>query len=376
MNSTELSLSQSIIYKKKLLNNILSFKNILSKETNFMAVIKANAYGHGAIKIAQWMEKEKAADYFGVAQLVEAIELREAGIESPILIFNALRMSEIDLAIKNNISLTVFSAELARTVVERAESLKKQATVHIKIDSGMGRIGVRKFSEAYQLYQILKSPTVTIEGIYTHFADATHREPNNFTEKQFNNFKEILDGFTHKSIHFPLVHACNTAATINFPEYHFDMVRVGIGLYGFNPTQTEDRTFNLHPIQNVDAKVTFIKNFPAGESIGYGRNFYSSEEMTVATIGMGYADGVPKALSNKGYFRHVDQKLPIVGDICMDQIMIDSSMDKQLKIGDSLHYFGDPADGYSSAQEIAKLIDSSSYELLCALGRRVNRIYE
>lgn len=376
MEFTELSLSRAKIYKQKLLNNIQSFKNILSKQTSFMAVVKADAYGHGAVQVAQFMEEQEVIDYLGVAQLIEAMELRNAGIQTPILIFNALRLSEIDFAINNNITLTVFSAELALAIVNRAENLKKQATVHIKIDSGMSRIGVRDFAQAHQIYQILQSSHVNIEGIYTHFADATHKEPNHFTEEQFSFFKDILDGFAEKNIHFPLVHACNTAATINFPEYHLDMVRVGIGLYGFNPTQTKNTALTLQPIQNVDAKVTFIKDFPAGESIGYGRNFYSSEAMKVATIGIGYADGVPKALSNKGYFRYADKKLPIVGDICMDQIMIDSSKEPQLKVGDYLHYFGDPADGYQSADAIAESINSSSYELLCALGRRVNRIYE
>ncbi len=376
MDFTELSLSKTKIYKKKLLNNIQNFKKILSKQTTFMAVIKANAYGHGAVELAQFMEEKQAADYFGLAQLGEALELRKAGIETPLLIFNAVRLSEIDSAIENNISLTVFSAELASAIVNRAESLKKQALVHLKIDSGMGRIGVSQFSEAYKIYQILNSPTVTIEGIYTHFADATHRDPKNFTDEQFKVFKRILDQFEEKDIHFNLVHACNTAATINFPEYHLDMVRVGIGLYGFNPTSLEDQKLNLQPIQNVDARITHLKDFPAGHSIGYGRNFFSSEPMKVATIGMGYADGVPKALSNKACFRYQGKNLPIVGDICMDQIMIDSSKEVSLKVGDYLSYFGDPADGYSSAEELAQLINSSSYELLCALGRRVDRIYE
>lgn len=376
MDFTELSLSKSKIYKKKLLDNIQTFKSIISRETSFMAVIKANAYGHGAVELAQFMEEKQAADYFGLAQLGEALELRKAGIKTPILLFNAIRLSEIDLAIKNKISLTVFSAELALAIVNRAESLQKEALVHLKIDSGMGRIGICQFSEAYKIYQILNSPSVTIEGIYTHFADATNQEPHNFTEEQFNVFKKIVDQFEEKDIHFNLVHACNTAATINFPEYHLDMVRVGIGLYGFNPNNLEDKELNLQPIQNVKAKVTHIKDFPAGHSIGYGRNFFSTEPMRVATIGIGYADGLPKALSNKGCFRYQGKKLPIVGDICMDQIMIDSSQATDLKVGDYLNYFGDPAEGYSSAEKIAQLIDSSSYELLCALGRRIDRSYE
>lgn len=376
MDFTELSLSKTTIYQNKLLNNIQNFKKILQPDTAFMAVVKANAYGHGASKLALAMEKEQAIDYFGVAQLSEAMELRTAGVQSPILLFNAVRLNEIDLAIENNITLTVFSTELALAIVNRAENIKKQAKVHLKIDSGMGRIGVTHFAAANEIYQILNTKAVIIEGIYTHFADATDTTPGNFTDEQFQRFQQILDQFIAQDVHFDLVHACNTAATINFPDYHLDMVRVGIGLYGFNPNPAPSTQLKLHPIQNVRAKVTHLKDFPAGQSIGYNRNFFSKQPMKIATVGIGYADGVPKCLSKEGYFRYHKQRIPIVGDICMDQIMFDASLVSPLCVGDYLTYFGDPADGYSSALELAEIMDASVYELLCALGQRMDRIYE
>lgn len=375
MDFTELSLSKTKIDRAKLLKNIHKFKKEIGTDTSFMAVVKANAYSHGAINLAQFMENEKAIDYFGVAQLQEGLELRDGKIQSPILIFNPIPLSEIDLAIENKITITVFTTELALAIVDRAEKLNKQALVHLKIDSGMGRIGVRTFESAFQIYQTLDSDFVKIEGIYTHFADAPHRDTDNFTHKQFNHFKKIIDQFKEKDIDFELTHACNTAATINFPEYHLDMVRVGIGLYGFDPTASSKNKLELSPIQNVQAKVTYIKDFPAGQSIGYGRSYFSKEKMKVATIGIGYADGVAKSLSNKAYFRYKGQKLPIIGQICMDQIMLDCSNTPDLAVGDYLSYFGDPAEDYSSAADLAEIIDSSTYELLCRIGDRVQKIY-
>ncbi|MDN6731597.1 MAG: alanine racemase [Atopostipes suicloacalis] len=376
MKFTDVSLSQAVIYKKKLLENIQAFKEIIAPETNFMAVIKADAYGHGAVELAETMEKEQVIDYFGVAQLQEALELREAAIQSPILIFNETRLKELPLALKNEISLTVFSKDHAKEIVRLASQLKKEAVVHLKIDSGMGRIGLRNFREAYELYQILDSDFVKVEGIYTHFADANEKDPENFSHEQYQFFQEILEKFKEQSVHFDLRHACNTAATINYPNYQLDMVRVGLGLYGFDPSHSTKNKIKLQPIQNIHAEVTMVKDFPAGESIGYNRHYFSKEKMRVATIGIGYADGVAKSLSNKGTFGYQGKQLPIVGDICMDQIMIDSSTSPELKVGDFLTYFGDPNEGYSSVSELAEIIDGSTYELLCRIGNRVQRIYK
>lgn len=375
MDFSEVSLSQTTIDQGKLLDNIESFKKILSSGTKFMAVVKANAYGHGAVKLAKKMEAERAVDYFGIAQLQEGIELREAGTEKPILIFNSTKIEGISPAIKNQITMSVFSENYAQAIVKKAEELEKKAYVHLKIDSGMGRIGLRNFQDAYEVYQILDSKFVEVEGIYTHFADANDKSPENFSHEQFNHFQTILDQFEEKSIDFEIKHACNTAGTINYPEYHLDMVRVGIGLYGFSSVEKEE-TIELHPIQNIEAVVTHVKDFPAGQSIGYNRHYFSKKEMRVATIAIGYADGVPKALSNKAHFRYQGGKLKIVGDVCMDQIMLDCSEIPELKVGDSLSYFGDPAEGYSSASDIAAMIDSSNYELLCRIGERVEKIYQ
>lgn len=376
MTIKQYALAKATIQKDKLLHNIQTFKKEMNADTAFMAVIKANAYSHGAISLAQIMEESGLVDYFGVAQLQEAVELRTAGIQTPILVFNAVRADEVAVAIQQDITMTVFSKEIAEKITDQTKKLKTKATVHLKIDSGMGRIGVSTFQEAFELYRILDHHYVDIEGIYTHFAEATDTSLNNFTQTQFARFQKILDRFMVHNIEFGLTHVCNTAATINFPAYHLDMVRVGLGLYGFNPNKDAEKQLPLRPIQQVDAVVTHVKDFPAGASIGYNRTFFSKQPMRIATIALGYADGVPRALSNKAAFTYQGVELPIVGLICMDQIMLDCSAMPDLAVGDAVNYFGDPAAGYISLVSHAETAESSEYELLCRIGNRVERVYE
>lgn len=376
MNFTDVSLSKATIQTNKLLNNIKTFKSLLSEHTKFMAVIKANAYGHGAVPLARKMEEVGAANFFGVAQLSEALELRNAGIQTPILVFSPTRPSEIELAIQQDVTLTVFSKEVAEEIVRVAEKLEHQARVHLKIDSGMARLGVTTFEEALNVYQSLTSEYVWIEGIYTHFADAPDIQPNNFTQEQFARFKAILDAFSEQQISFDLRHSCNTAATLNFPEYHLDMVRVGLGLYGLDPTLSAEGKATLEPIETVQGIVTHVKNFPAGQSVGYSRTFFSEKPMRIATVAIGYADGVAKSLSNEGSFTYKDHSLPIIGEVCMDQLMLDCSEVDDLAIGDTVTYFGDPKDGHLLMTEVAKKAKASQYDLLCRIGNRVERIYQ
>lgn len=376
MNIQDTALSKATIHTNKLLDNISAFKQLLNKNTKFMAVIKANAYSHGVLPIAEAIEEKHAADYFGVAQLSEALVLREAGIQTPILIFNSARIENLEEAIKKEISLTVFSVQIAEAIVEAAENLQIMTNVHLKIDTGMARLGVFTFEEAFEVYQALESPFVTIEGIYTHFADSPDETQTNFTQRQFSNFKAILDAFEEEGISFALRHACNTAGTINFPDYHLDMVRVGLGLYGLNPLAYDREKISLSPIATVSTTVTHIKDFPEGESVGYNRTYYSKQPMRIATVAIGYADGVAYALSNKGHFTYQGHQLPIIGNVCMDQIMLDCSEVPELSIGDEVIYCGDPHDGDTSIYDLAQITNESQYDLICRLGTRINRIYK
>ncbi len=376
MNNHEAALSQADIHTDKLQHNISTFKQLLQENTQFMAVIKANAYSHGAVPIAQSIEKNKAADYFGVAQLSEALALRNQGIQTPILIFNSAHPKDIPAAIKQEITLTVFSTEAAAHIVSSAEDLQKTVKVHLKIDTGMARLGVSTFQEAYAVYQALASPYVDIEGIYTHFADSPDDTGTDFTQRQFTHFRSILEDFEQEGIAFAIRHCCNTAGTINFPAYHLDMVRVGLGLYGLNPLAHGRNKIDLSPIATVSSTVTHVKDFPAGESVGYSRTYYSKAPMRIATVAIGYADGVAYSLSNKGYFTYKGQQLPIIGKVCMDQVMLDCSEVPDLTIGEKVIYCGDPAEGDTSIYELAELTNESQYDLICRLGTRLNRVYQ
>lgn len=376
MNYKEVALSKVTIQTTALLQNIQAFKEQLQPETKFMAVVKADAYSHGAVPLAREMEAARSVDFFGVAQLSEALELRANGIETPLLVFNVVREHEIEYAIKENITMTVFTTELAQAIVQVAEALNKKAKVHLKIDSGMARLGVTTYAEAKSVYDALQSPNVHIEGIYTHFADAKENQPDNFTHEQFARFKAIIDAFEADGVTFDLRHCCNTAGTINFPDYHLDMVRVGLGLYGLNPAANNQDAIQLTPIQTVQTTITHIKDFPAGESVGYGRSYVAEKPIKIATVAIGYADGVAKSLSNKGYFSYQGERLPILGEVCMDQIMLDSTNLPDLKTGDQVVYFGKPADGNMLVTEVAKYANASQYDLLCRMGTRVKRIYE
>lgn len=376
MNFSEVSLSKATIQTDHLLKNIQAFKQLLNSDTNFMAVIKANAYSHGATPLAKKMEENGAANYFGVAQLSEALQLRAHDITTPILVFNSTHTKDIKQAIQKEITLTVFSEDVATEVVQAAEQLEQTAKVHLKIDTGMARLGVTTFAEALKVYETLQSDFVAIEGIYTHFADAYEQTTDSFTHQQFNRYKEILDQFEEKGLHFDLKHTCNTAATINFPEYHLDMVRVGVGLYGFDPTVGGEHKVDLTPLETVQTTVTHIKDFPAGESVGYNRTYYSKDNMKIATIAIGYADGVAKSLSNKGFFTYKGHKMPILGAVCMDQIMLDCSEVPNLDIGDEVTYFGEKTNGDLTVKEVADIVGESEYDLLCRIGNRVERVYE
>lgn len=375
MNITDVALSKATIQTNHLLNNINAFKSLMNADTKFMAVVKADAYSHGAIPLSREMEAQNAADFLGVAQLSEALQLREAGIIIPILVFNAVRPHEIAYAIKHNITMTVFTPETAAEIVTVAEELGIKATVHIKIDSGMARLGVTTYEAARELYDILQSSAVHVEGIFTHFADAKESSPENYTHEQFRRFKNILDQFEVDGVTFELRHCCNTAGTINFPDYHLDMVRVGLGLYGLNPSVSHQDSIQLTPIQTVETTVTYVKDFPAGESVGYGRTYVSTEPLRIATVAIGYADGVAKNLANKGFFTYNGQRVPILGEVCMDQIMLDVSEVVDIKIGDHVTYFGDPKDGNIQITEVAKTVSASQYDLLCRMGARVKRVY-
>jgi alanine racemase len=354
-------------------HNVKSFKEHIHNECKLMAVVKADGYGHGAIEVAK-AAIGAGADYLAVAILDEAISLREANIKAPILILGYTSPNAVKTAIQHDITLTVFTQDVLDQVIQTTEELKKNTHIHIKIDSGMNRIGIKNKEEALKLIHSNTSSFVTVEGIFTHFAQADDPD-SSFTEKQFSHFQAIVDYLEQHDVHIPIKHCCNSAATIAYPEKHLDMVRVGVSLYGLYPSEHLRDKISLRQAMSFKTKPVLVKMVNAGESISYGCTFTTNRVSTIATIPVGYADGLSRSISNKGNVTVKGKRAPIVGRICMDQSMIDVTGVGAVNEDDIVTIFGDPDHGYISLGEVAEQMNTIHYETVCLIGKRVPRVY-
>ncbi len=361
-----------------------NFKNIKEKlepKTKLLCVLKADAYGHGAEFLVKEYEK-LAADWYGVSNIDEAMQLRNAGAKKPILIFGYTPTECAETLAKNNISQAMFSYEYAQKLNEVCIKKGVKVKVHLKIDTGMSRIGFFSQTPEYQeksISEILKIkdlPGIEIEGAFTHFSvadDATN--DREYTIKQFSNFKAVFEGLEAKGLKIPIKHCCNSGGIINFPEMHLDMVRAGVILYGLYPSDEIKSEINLKPVMQFKTVVSQVKTIPAGTSISYGRTFVSDKEMKIASVAIGYADGYSLKFSNNSEMIIHGKRVKIVGRVCMDQLILDVSDVKDVKEGDEVTVFGYEGNEYLSVDELAKKIDTINYEIVCLVGKRVPRIY-
>ncbi|RKQ33558.1 alanine racemase [Oceanobacillus halophilus] len=354
--------------------NVKAFKKHLNPGSKFMAVIKADGYGHGAKEIGE-AALEAGADYLAVALLDEAIRLRQSGIQAPILVLGYTGSTKaFEDAIQNNITLTVYTDDSAGQIRSIAENLKQTVHVHIKIDSGMNRIGIKEKEKVLELAQSLESNYVDLEGVFTHFADADNTD-SSYTKKQFSHFTTVCNYLEENGFTIPLKHCCNSAGTIAYPDMHMDMVRVGISLYGLYPSEHLREKIALKQAMSFKTKPVMIKKVEAEEPISYGCTFKPKETSIIATIPVGYADGFTRALSNKGNVTVKGKKAPIVGRICMDQSMIDVSGIQNVNEQEVFTIFGEPNDGFISLAEVADQLGTIHYEIVCLIGSRVPRVY-
>ncbi|WP_010648662.1 alanine racemase [Oceanobacillus massiliensis] len=353
--------------------NVKTFKEHIQQTSRLMAVVKADGYGHGAVQAAR-TSIDAGADYLAVAFLDEALHLRGAGITEPILILGYTPPSAVQKAIENDITLTVFSEDVIEEINQAVQALNKKAKIHLKIDSGMNRIGIQNKEEALKMSRLLGSPNILLEGIFTHFADSDNLDPI-YTYNQFKKFISITDHLEEHHIHIPIKHCCNSAATISYPEMHLDMVRVGVSLYGLYPEDHLQSKIRLQQAMSFKTKPVMVKTVAAGEPISYGCTYTPEKESVIATIPVGYADGFSRQLSNKGCVTVKGNRAPIVGRVCMDQSMIDVSGIESVAKSDVVTLFGDPANGYVSLKEVADLMATIHYEAACLIGERVPRVY-
>lgn len=338
-----------------------------------MLVVKANAYGHGMIRVAQ-VCAEAGAAYLGVASLEEALELRAADSRTPILVLGYILPEYAELAVRNHIDVSVYHLEGAR-VYSQAADPDHPARLHIKLDTGMGRIGFKNDAEAVTMIQEMDAlPNVVLQGIFTHFAVADH-EDKSFTRQQAGTFQAFIRQLESVGIHIPIKHMANSAAIMDLPEMQAGMVRAGIVTYGLYPSdQVQKEKLPLIPAMRLKTRISHLKKMPAGQSVSYGRTYITERETLVATVPIGYADGYSRLLSNRSWASLRGQRIPQIGTICMDQCMFDVSAVEGVQIGDEVILFGRSGD-LVTADDLAELTGTINYEVVCSVSSRIPRIY-
>ncbi len=372
----ETSRTWAEINAERLRHNITCLKSYLEPHTKLMCTVKAEAYGHGSH--AAEIFAQCGADYLAVATLEEAILLRDHGIQIPVLILGYVQEPFLAEAIARNVTLTVFSLAYAKRVSEEAAALGRTAKIHIKIDTGMGRIGY-VYTErgnqqaAEEIAEMFSLPSLFVEGIYSHMS-CSDEEQNPYNYVQINRFYKALDDLKERNLSVPLRHICNSSAIVNFPQVHLDMVRAGIACYGLYPSPLMKKKLDLKQALTLKTRITCIKELEAGSGISYGKTVTLTQRRRIATVPIGYADGYPRLLSGKAQMIANGQYVNVIGKICMDQCMIDVTNVHTINVGDEVTVIGDE-NTHISADHLAELIGTINYEIVCAIGKRVPRIY-
>lgn len=357
-------------------HNLQEIRKSINSDTKLMVIIKADAYGHGAVPLAKAIGDSGYVDAYGVAIIEEAVELRNAGIKKPILILGYTPSQQYDLVVENDVSQTIFQYEMAKALSEEAVRQGKTAKVHIKLDTGMSRIGYPDKKESIEeIKRIVELKNLEVEGIFTHFARADERDKS-CTYRQIERFNCFIEQLEKENIFIPIKHMSNTAGIMEFKEANYNMVRCGIATYGIYPSDevSKDKV-RLIPAMELKTHVIYVKDVEAGVGISYGATYVTDKKRRIATIPVGYADGYSRNLSNTGKVIIHGQYAPIVGRICMDQFMVDVSDIPDVKQGDLVTLLGKDQDACISAEELAAWSHSFPYELVCTIGKRIPRVY-
>lgn len=357
---------------KAIAYNTRKIRTILGKKTSIMAVVKANAYGHGMIDVSRTLESLRIG-YLGVATLDEAMTLRKSGIKLPVLVLGSLLPEEARTAVRNNITLTLCNKELAGALKALAKK-RLRPKVHIKIDTGMGRIGLWHEDATEFIMKLKKDDYADIEGIYTHFSIAGRDRI--FTQYQIDSFETLISNLEKLNISIPLKHAANSIACVDWEQSHLNMVRPGIIIYGIYPKRNFPNLIKLKPALSLKTKVVFLKKTPPGRSISYGRTYITQSRTKIATLPIGYADGYGRILSNKAEVLVKGRRAPVIGKVTMDQTMIDISRIKDVKVGDEVVLIGSQKKEGIKIEKLARLAGTIPYEIATGITSRVPRIYK
>ena len=348
-------------------------KKLVGPDVKILQVVKADAYGHGAIEISNVALKNGAA-LLGIANADEGVQLRVSGIDAPIVILSPATVSEIDEIIKYKLTPSVSDIGFARELQKSYAKMDTRIPIHIEVDTGMGRGGTIHHEAFDIIKEILQFPNITVEGIFSHLS-SSEVEDDDYNQMQWKLFRALLEKLEGNNIHIPIKHMCNSGGILNFAGFYLDMVRPGLMSYGIYPSPNTVSKANLAPVMNFKTSVVLLKDFPIGYSIGYGRTHVTDKPTRIATIPVGYGDGYGFILSNQGEALIRGRRAPIVGRVSMDMCTIDASHIPGCEVGDEVVLMGKQENEYISANEIAKKAKTISYEILCALGKRAPRVF-
>jgi alanine racemase len=367
-------------------HNIKELRRVTRPPARLMAVVKANGYGHGAVEVAR-EALQNGAQYLGVARINEAIPLREAGLEAPILIFGYSPPDLAPMLIEYELTQSVYSLSTASALSEKAARQGKKIEVHLKVDSGMGRLGflleatngtpddIAAQNPVRAIEAITRLPGLTVEGIFTHFATADSADKS-YADLQLDRFKDLINRLQKEGLEPPVRHAANSGALIDMPDSHLDMVRPGIATYGLHPSDEVNKSMvDLKPVMTLKSRIIHLKRVAPGFNISYGITFQTKNHTTIATVPVGYADGFNRLLSSRGHMLVHGQRVPIVGRVCMDLTMLDVGGISGVALEDEVVVFGEQANEAITADEIATSIGTINYEVVSTITARVPRVY-
>ena len=356
--------------------NLDSIKKNINENTQIITVLKADGYGHGAVPLAKEAEKEEPVWGIAVATVEEALELRRGGIKKPLLILGYTYQEDYDLIAEEELRPTVFKLSMAQELSQAALRKNKTIKIHIKIDTGMSRIGYRDLEKSVpEILEISRLPGLEIEGLFTHFARADEKETTP-AYQQLEKYQAFQKALKEAGLKIPLCHCSNSAGIIRIPEANMDAVRAGIILYGLYPSEeVEKEPVPLKPLMTLKSHIAYIKTLEPGVQISYGGTYTTQKETRVATIPVGYADGYARSLSNKGWVLIRGKKAPILGRVCMDQFMVDVTDIPEARELDEVILLGKSQDQQITMEELGELSGRFNYEFACCISKRVPRIY-
>lgn len=352
--------------------NFRRVRNAIGKR-RILVTVKADAYGHGIYQVSRALEEE-GVDFLGIARWEEGAELREKGISRPILLLCPFLPEDLGKLLNYDITPSLTSGEMLPYLIKEARKRNRKIPVHINVDTGMGRAGIYP-EEAEEISQeIMNSPYLILEGIYTHFPSADTDEE--FTRKQINRFNTLTGNLSSKGINIPIRHAANSAGILNFPDSFLDMVRPGIMIYGYYPSPRVEKSIEVIPSLAWKTKVLHVKRAAKGTPVSYGRTYFTGKSCKIITLGIGYGDGYSRYLSNKGEVILAGRKYPVAGRVCMDEVMVEVSENTPVKIGDEVMLIGKEGKAEIKVEEVAEKIGTIPHEVVSTIGKRVKRIYK